>query len=365
MDVIILSYLLCFFPFLQTIVAAANWIIGVKLPADEPQKKDSLVSVLFPVRNEASNIIKALETISQQNYQNIEVIVLDDASEDETLALVQDFCRHHQNFRWICGERLPEGWLGKNWACYQLAQHAKGEYFLFLDADIQANPLLLDSLLATLQKQQLDAVSVFPDQIMYTIGEKMVVPIMHYILLTLLPLAFIRWCKNAAFAAANGQCMFLKASVYKKCQPHQAVRNKITEDIEIFKYLKRNGFRTSTYTANGLIYCRMYSNYTEAVHGFSKNIISGFGSEIGLLLFLLLTTLLPLTSLMIYFPVATHLLPCLALIHFLLADMSNQSFRRYWYWISAFFMYGVLWHIGILAIYKKWTGSNVWKGRKI
>jgi len=357
-----LAYGLCAIPFLQMTVVLANWLLGVKLPADE-LPKEPFVSILIPARNESENIEKTLEAIRTQAYQNIEILILDDNSEDDTALKVNLFCQKDSRFKLLNGKPLPQGWLGKNWACHQLAQQAQGEYFIFTDADVTFTPLLIGSALAEMRKKELDLLSIFPDQEMQTIGERIVVPIMHYILLTLLPLPFIRWIKHEAFAAANGQFMLFRADVYRQNAVHEFVKDKITEDIESVKYLKRKGYHAGTYLGNQLVFCRMYKSYYDAVNGFSKNLLTGFGSVGGLIFFLLSTSILPIISMINYFPIAVYLLPSVLFTHLILADLGSQSIKKSLPYILP--MYVALWHTALLSIYKKLTRRNMWKGRII
>jgi chlorobactene glucosyltransferase len=105
--------------------------------------------------------------------------------------------------------------MGKNWACHQLAAQAEGQYLLFVDADVQIGPEFIQSALHEVKTKNLALLSVFNDQLMYTLGEKLVVPLMHYILLTLLPLRLVYRTKDPRIAAASGQCMVFEAATYR------------------------------------------------------------------------------------------------------------------------------------------------------
>ncbi|MCH2308007.1 MAG: glycosyltransferase family 2 protein, partial [SAR202 cluster bacterium] len=96
---------------------------------------DDMVSILIPVRNEANNIRECLESIISQDYEAFEVIILDDRSTDKTAKIVETFQGTTDCLKLINGKELPDGWVGKNWACHQLSEHAKGQLILFMDAD--------------------------------------------------------------------------------------------------------------------------------------------------------------------------------------------------------------------------------------
>ena len=192
-----------FFIILRFTVTLFNFISNPKLHRVGKQYSDR-VSVLVPARNEADNILTLLRSIHKQDYMNYEVIILDDESTDDTYAVCSAFAASHPGFKVVKGAKLPDGWIGKNYACHQLAQHADGKYLLFLDADEEVKPGLINSSVHRMHLHQLGLLSLFTNQQMETPGEKAVVPLMHFILLNLLPVRLIYLVKNAAVAAASG-----------------------------------------------------------------------------------------------------------------------------------------------------------------
>jgi len=264
-------------------VTLFNFLSNPKLPRTVKHYQDK-VSILIPARNEAENILQLLQSIKEQDYTNYEVIVMDDNSSDNTFELTSDFSEYNEQFSILKGKELPEGWLGKNYACHQLAEIATGRYFLFIDADEIVKRGLINSLIFRVENNGLSLLSIFTNQVMLSFGEKITVPLMHFILLNLLPLRLVRFSKNPAFSAASGQCMFFEAANYKEIQWHKCVKNRVVEDIEIMKLVKQAGFKAEALLANGLIHCRMYKNLGESINGFSKNLLAGFGNNIIILL---------------------------------------------------------------------------------
>jgi cellulose synthase/poly-beta-1,6-N-acetylglucosamine synthase-like glycosyltransferase len=94
-----------------------------------------LVSVIVPARNEAPHIAACVTSLLAQDYQNLEVIVVDDGSTDDTGALVAELAKGDRRLTLVQGEPLPEHWMGKAHACYQGYAHAKGKWLLFTDAN--------------------------------------------------------------------------------------------------------------------------------------------------------------------------------------------------------------------------------------
>lgn len=287
----ILASIILAFALLQLMVALVNFIFAetMKTPF---QQYDELVSILVPARNEANNIEYLIRSVLHQGYPHFELIVCDDQSEDQTAAIVAQYAQHDQRIQLIQTKALPEGWLGKNHACHTLSQHAKGDYLLFLDADVMITGNLVHRAIGHMKKHQLALLSIFPRQIMKSAGEFKTVPVMNFILLTLLPLILVRKSMFDSLAAANGQFMFFDAETYHKNQPHALLRGNKVEDIAIARLLKKRQYRIACQATEHQVSCRMYRNYKEAVRGFSRNIAAYFGnSKVMAFMFWLLTTL--------------------------------------------------------------------------
>lgn len=287
-------YIIFFFLILRFTVTLFNFISNPKLTRS-PKIFNDFVSVLIPARNEAENIFHLLASLKDQNYQNIEVIVLDDQSEDDTFKICEDFSNTDSRFSVIKGAKLPKKWLGKNFACHQLAKVAKGRYFLFLDADEIVKDDLINNAIYRMQMGKLSLLSLFTNQITISLGEKSIVPLMHYLLLNLLPLRLVKLSKTPAFSAASGQFMLFDAVTYHQYQWHERVKGTVVEDIEIMRSIKHEKLNGEALLANGYIYCRMYKSYREGLQGFSKNLLAGFGGNIlGLITYLILVVFGPI-----------------------------------------------------------------------
>jgi glycosyltransferase involved in cell wall biosynthesis len=275
---IYLAYFILFFELLQLLVALTNLFFFQRFPKNS-SKNTELVSVLIPARNEENNISHLLNDLKNQDYPNLEIIVFNDSSTDSTGEIVSRFAHTDNRIQLIGAHELPAGWLGKNHACYRMAQQAKGKYFLFLDADVRLGGNTISSSISFLKKHWLSLVSVFPKQIMKTRGEWLTVPIMNYILLSLLPLILVRKSGFVSLAAANGQYMLFDAEPYRKYNLHKRFKNNKVEDISIARFLKRKKEKIACLVTTGSVECRMYNSYTDAVNGFSKNVISYFGNS--------------------------------------------------------------------------------------
>ena len=182
--------------------------------------------------------------------------------------------------------------MGKHHACSRMAEEIDTDYILFLDADVRLQQTLITRALGESQNYKLQLLSIFPTQTMVTFGESVVVPLMNWILTSLLPMELIKTSSNPRFAAANGQFMLFSNECYKKNAFHSEFRMDPIEDIHIMKMMKDKKMRVRTLLSQGEINCRMYASGKEAVNGFSKNVFAFFGDSVLItLLFMLVTTL--------------------------------------------------------------------------
>ncbi|MFO7656059.1 MAG: glycosyltransferase family 2 protein [Bacteroidales bacterium] len=285
-----LAYFILSFTGLQMLISLINLLWG-KFTFAAAQPPEILVSVLIPARNEEKNIGNILNDLILHDYKNIEILVFDDQSADGTAGIAEEFSAKDKRVKLIRSDKLPEGWLGKNHACHSLSEKARGDYFLFLDADVRIGSDIIKNTVSFSVKHKLGLLSLFPKQIMLTPAEWSAVPVMNYILLSLLALVFVRKSKFSSLAAANGQFMLFNAPVYKKYLPHKTFKNNAVEDIIIARYLKQKRIKIACHTSPGAVKCRMYDNFHEAVNGFSKNVFCFFGGSFFLaLVFWLITS---------------------------------------------------------------------------
>ncbi len=357
--------ILLFLLVLRLIVSAFNFFSFHFLPRKATIKKFPRISVLIPARNEAENIGGLLSDLAGFRYENFEILVYDDCSVDSTASIVEAFAKQNQKIKLISGAELPKGWLGKNHACYQLAQQAGGDYFLFLDADVRVKDGLMERSLFHVKKFQLSLLSIFPRQKMVSAGEKISVPLMNWILLSLLPLALIRKSDNPAFSAANGQFMFFNARVYREIQSHQLFKNHRVEDIAINRHFKTLRFKTDTLLGDSSIECRMYKGLHESISGFTKNVFQFFGNSISLtVLFAVATTITPFW---IFFYLGAgwgiFSVALVLLIRVFVALASKQPVGMNVLFIVP--QHVVFWIIVIKAVINHFRKKLIWKGRNI
>jgi hypothetical protein len=265
-----------------SIVATAHTLVNLR-QLRKPRNGASprmRVSVVIPARNEAANVGWCLTSArGQLDVESLEILVADDGSTDGTRQVVE----HHladSRVRLIevPGEP-PPGWLGKSWACHQLAERASGEVLVFVDADVVLAPEAISAALALLDDA--DAVSPYPQQEAVTWTERLVQPLLQWSWLTFLPLGLARRSDRPSLTAANGQFLVITREAYDVIGGHAAVRGDVLEDLALFRNLKRYGRRGVIADGTTLASCRMYDGWPQLRDGYAKSLWSAFGSPAG------------------------------------------------------------------------------------
>lgn len=262
------------------LIAVVNAVTFPRLKQDSVSIPQPAVSLLVPARNEAAVIGESMQSLLAQTYPWCEIILLDDDSSDDTVSIACTAGQDDPRLKILTGRPLPTGWLGKNWACHQLAQAATGEWLIFTDADVHWTPQALTALVAAMSRSRADLLAVWPTQQTETWGERLVVPLIALAVLGYLPLPLVHHTSWTSLSAATGQLLAFRRKAYAATGGHAAVRNKILEDVLLARQIKRHGLRLRLVDAAGLISCRMYHNWTEVRDGFAKNILAGYGDRV-------------------------------------------------------------------------------------
>lgn len=323
------------------------------------------ISVLIPARNEEKNMGQLLEMLIKQDYQDIEIIVCNDNSEDKTESILKEYIKIDQRITYFNAPALPHGWLGKNHSCHLLAQQAKAPYLLFIDADIQIKNNAITKAIAYLIKHRLALLSIFPRQIMHSPAEYVTVPVMNEILLSLLPLFLVKESHYASLSAANGQFMLFSAPLYHHFKYHSMVKANPVEDISIARIMKKQQLRVATLLGDNTLSCRMYSSLSSAIKGFAKNILQYFGGSIVFSFFFMLTATFGWLIILLYLPLnmlLTFLLMALLLKLTTTVASKQPILNNLIFALPRQLLFSIM---IIYAIQKRFSKSLEWKGRRI
>ena len=235
------------------------------------------ISVIVPARDEARSIGGCVASLAASDYPSYEIIVVDDRSTDATGAIAA--CVPKGNARRVevlSGEELPEGWLGKPWACHQGARRANGDLLLFTDADTTHARTLMASAVSGLRQDGAQAITLVGHQLMESFWERLVQPQIFTMMMFRYhdlgrPVGKERWRD----AIANGQYILIEREAYDSVGGHDAVRGEVVEDLALAQILARTGFRLTVRFAERQFRTRMYRSLREIVDGWSKNVILG------------------------------------------------------------------------------------------
>ncbi|MEX0907873.1 MAG: glycosyltransferase family 2 protein [Gemmatimonadota bacterium] len=245
-------------------------------PAPAPEDAP-LVSIVVPARNEAVNISVCLASLYSTNYPRFEIIVVDDGSVDGTGDIVRILADHADgNLELVAGAPLPDGWLGKPWACWQGAQRARGELLLFTDADTRHDELLLGHAVGALQANGVDLVTILPRQLMVGFWERVVLPqIFGLLAIRYHDLRRVNTTGKAQDVIANGQFMLIRQAAYRALGGHEALRGEVVEDQRMAQRLVESGRRIFVGHAPELMETRMYRSLGGILEGWTKNLAIG------------------------------------------------------------------------------------------
>ena len=243
------------------------------------------VSVLIPARDEERVLAASLSSLLASRGVGLEIIVLDDGSTDRTAEIVLEFAARDPRVRLESAPPLPRGWNGKQHACRTLATMASSDILCFLDADVRLAPEALAYMAAFLARTGSDLVSGFPRQETETTLEWLLLPLIHFVLLSYLPLAGMRTSPAPSFAVGCGQFLMMRREAYTATGGHAQIRSTMHDGLRLPQLFRHHGFRTDIADLTHLATCRMYHNASEVWQGLSKNATEGMAAPARILPF--------------------------------------------------------------------------------
>lgn len=323
------------------------------------------ISVLIPARNESANIRATLESVLLSSAVTLEVVVLDDHSTDNTAEIVQEIAAQDLRVRLEQAPPLPNGWCGKQHACHVLAQLARYPILLFVDADVRIASDAIGRIVAFMEShREVALVSGVPRQEVGTFSERLLLPLIHFILLGFLPIHAMRRTLWPALSAGCGQLFVARRDAYEKCGGHAQLRDSLHDGLKLPRVFRSAGFQTDLVDATDLATCRMYHTNSATWQGLIRNAVEAMAAPRTILPFTLLLfvgqvlpwLLLPRNTALIWAAAACTLLPRI---------LASRRFRQpFW---------GALLHpiaiLGLIAV--QWISfvrhlsgkPALWKGR--
>ena len=274
------------------------WIKEIAPAADSDCPR---VSILFAARDEQEKLPAALETLSALDYPHLEIIAVDDRSQDATGRVLDEFARSHPRLHVVHVAQLPPGWLGKPHGLQKAYEASTGEWLLFTDADVRFSHDVLRRAITLAKQGNLDHLTLLCDVEMVGFWET--------VLLTFFGLAF--FIANDPHRAANpksqmyvgvGAFQLLKRSAYQASGTHRRLALEVVDDMKLGKIVKESGFRSGVGISQDAVVVRWHAGLGNIVRGVTKNFFAALGYNLAFVAAavaaLLLTNVLPIAGLL-------------------------------------------------------------------
>jgi chlorobactene glucosyltransferase len=268
------------------------------------------VSVIVPARDEERNIKACVTSLLAQDYDNFEVIVVDDGSTDATPAILARLARTpegQRRLRVARVEELPPGWAGKPHALHTGTRIASGEWLLFTDADTRHTPTALRSAVTRALSDNADLFTIGTTQELPDFWNRVLMPVAYMGISAQYPPA---WVNNphSPIAIANGQFLLIRRAMYDSVGGYDTdeLRKTVVDDLALARVVKRSGGKLRFVDGRGLVSVRMYHSLREHINGWGKN--ATIGSRGGAWLFPLFIVGLPMVTVWPFVALALGLL---------------------------------------------------------
>jgi glycosyltransferase involved in cell wall biosynthesis len=226
-----------------------------------------IVSVIVPARNEEACLATCLESLASQEGIPFEVIVVDDGSTDATRKIAESF----HSVRVMAAPPLPENWCGKSNAVAFGARHARGDWFLFTDADTVHKPGSLARAVSEAEKHGADLLSYSPEQVVKTFWERAIMPVVFAELAATFNPKEVSDPRSSV-AAANGQYLLVRRHAYELIGGHASIAHTLLEDVDLARSIKEAGGRLFFRFAGDAVKTRMYRSFRQLREGWTKNL---------------------------------------------------------------------------------------------
>ncbi|MEY3995509.1 MAG: hypothetical protein RL690_905 [Actinomycetota bacterium] len=241
------------------------------------------ISVVVPLRNEATNVVELIDSLrTQKNLAQVEFLLLDDNSEDQTLTLLHQHTSALSNFHILTGSTLPQGWIGKTWALQQLFERASGEIIVSVDADVRLVPDALNRAVTLLKSTHLDFLSPYPKQLAHSWSERLIQPLLQWSWMSTVILRIAEKGSISSMVVANGQFFVVRRAALAQVGA-----------------LVKQGSHGCVANGAEIASTRMYSSWRQIQAGYGKSLHAAFGSVFGsaiAITFLFLTGIAPLIA---------------------------------------------------------------------
>jgi chlorobactene glucosyltransferase len=246
------------------------------------------VSILIPARDEERNIAGCLDAALAQGACVGEVLVYDDHSRDETARIVGEYARRDPRVRLVAPAPLPAGWCGKTFACARLAEEARADWLLFLDADARLSVGAAALIVREAEARAVTMLSCWPRLETRGFWEGALMPLLNFVVFTLYPAPLALRRADASLGLAHGSCVLARRDDYESVGGHTIVRGELFEDVRLAQAWRAAGRPSLCLDGRAVVTVRMYNSLAEIWRGFQKNFFPAFRSARGFRAFMAL-----------------------------------------------------------------------------
>ncbi len=258
---------------LQTVIGAARlpWLKSF------PPAENALcprISLIFAARDEEEKLPTALATLIALDYPNLEIIAVDDRSQDATARILDDFASTHDRLKVVHISELPPCWLGKPHALQKAYEASTGEWLLFTDADVRFKPDTLRRCISIIRAMDLDHLTLFCAIDMVTFWEKVVISFFGMSFNLAIQPHRVSNPHSRAYVGV-GAFQMVKRSAYQACGAHQRLAMEVIDDVKLGKMLKLAGYHSAVAIAPEAISVRWHAGLGNLIRGVEKNFFAG------------------------------------------------------------------------------------------
>lgn len=240
------------------------------IPPNDAPATPLKVTIAIPAKDEGERIRACIESALSQDYPNFDVIAVDDRSTDNTGAVMDELAAKYPKLKVIHISKDPAtGWTGKNNALHTAAQHADGDWLLFVDSDVVLEPDALSASMAVVQRKKFDLISLLPKLESHSLWESLLVPLAASAASSMYLISLTN-TQHTKTAFANGQFLMISRAAYDAIGGHEVVRDRYCEDVEIARLVKEKGLRPRVSWGNDFCAVRMYSSLPAIFRGWSR-----------------------------------------------------------------------------------------------
>ena len=326
-----------------TLLSFSNRRVMERLKRHAPLQEKPLVTIAIPARNEEHFIEECVSSLIAQTYKNIEILILDDNSTDNTAEVARKLQDSNSRVRIIKGKPLEDGWRGKLYAMQQLYEESKGAYILFTDADTVHNPNSVEYGLGIIIKERASMLSGYPKQVGKGLWVQTLVSAMLFNTVLYMPLRLQQKVQWAPFAMAIGQYLLLKRTVLEDIDGFTSIPDVICDDVMLARACTRTGHTYIFADMKDALSCKMFSSFKGGFEGLERSITGVINIK---------AYMVPLVLVAAVVLIACAVAP-LATVAMLIALLLNPTLSS-----LPLFLLGA----GTLLLFGSWTATGLYHG---